>query len=151
MVDSDWAGDINTRKYTSGGMIFHGNHLICHWSKTQSTIALSSGEGEVNACVKGMSEGLGVFELISEMGYNGDLNIQLMTDSSAAKGTITRHGSGKMKHLNIKQLWIQEALKEYEVSVIKIPREANVSDLLTHQCNRADFDNHLAKLGAIRP
>ena len=129
----------------------YGNQLVCHWSKAQSTIALSSGEGEVNACVKGMSEGIGVYELISEICKCDNPNIPLMTDSSVAKGTITRHGSGRIKHVTIKQLWIQEALKVYGVSIIKIPRSENFADLLTHQCNRTDYDEHLSKVGAIRP
>ena len=32
MVDSDWAGDINSRRSTSGGIIYLGQHLITHWS-----------------------------------------------------------------------------------------------------------------------
>ena len=114
-------------------------------------IALSIGEGEVNACVKGVSEGIGVHELLVEMGIPVDLKLELQTDSSAAKGTITRHGSGKIKHLTIKQLWIQEAIRDYKVDVQKIPRSVNSADLLTHQCNRSDFDDHLQRLGMLRP
>ena len=35
MVDSDWAGDINNRRSTSGGLILLGKHVLCHWSKLQ--------------------------------------------------------------------------------------------------------------------
>ena len=150
MVDSDWAGDIVTRRSTSGGFIFHGSHILCHWSKTQSTIALSSGEGEVNACVKGISEGIGVHELMTELGMSVSLNLELLTDSSAAKGTITRHGSGRIKHLTIKQLWIQEALKDYEVAVTKIPRRITSADLLAHPCNSIDFDWNLQRWHSLR-
>ena len=52
-IDSDWAGDQKSRKSTSGGTIRHGHHLIQHWSKLQATIALSSGEAELNSAVKG--------------------------------------------------------------------------------------------------
>ena len=131
--------------------MFHGDRLLCHWIKTQSTIALASGEGEVTACVKGMSETIGVFELMKEMDHQVNPKVSLMTDSSAAKGTITRHGSGKIKQFTINQLWIQEALKLYDVDVFKIPRAHNMADLLTHQCNRQDFDDHLSKGGVIRP
>ena len=59
-ADSDWAGDEETRKSTSGGFVRHGDHVLCHWSKIQATVALSSGEAEVNALVKGISEGISV-------------------------------------------------------------------------------------------
>ena len=48
-TDSDWAGCVRTRKSTSGGAMLHGDHLISHWARTQATIALSSGEAELNA------------------------------------------------------------------------------------------------------
>ena len=43
-ADSDWAGDEETRKSTSGGFVLHGGHVLCNRSKIQATIALSSGE-----------------------------------------------------------------------------------------------------------
>ena len=45
--DSDHAGCIRTRKSTSGGMMRWGSHVLKWWSKTQPTIALSSGEAEL--------------------------------------------------------------------------------------------------------
>ena len=66
MTDSDWDGDITNRRSTSGGIIMRGNHVLCHWSKLQATIALSSGESEVNASVKGISALIGVHELMKE-------------------------------------------------------------------------------------
>ena len=41
-------------------MIVIGKHVIKTWSKTQKTVALSSGEAEMVAEAKGVSEGLGV-------------------------------------------------------------------------------------------
>ena len=43
-TDTDWAGCPRTRKSTSGGAITLGSHTIKHWSSTQPTTALSSGE-----------------------------------------------------------------------------------------------------------
>ena len=62
MTDSDWASDTKTRRSCSGGLIRVGGNLIHHWSKTKQTVALSSGEAEMNASVKAISEGIGVTE-----------------------------------------------------------------------------------------
>ena len=43
-VDTDFAGCHVTRRSTSGGAACRGQHLIKHWSTTQSTVALSSAE-----------------------------------------------------------------------------------------------------------
>ena len=149
-VDSDWAGEVTTRRSTSGGLIIHGSHIVNHWSKLQATIALSSGEAELNSAVKGVSEGIGIFELIKEWRIYEEVGLTLKTDSSAAKGTMTRRGSGRIKHLTAKQLWIQEAIKNYGIEITKISREVNSSDLLTHQCPKTDFEGHLKRLNIFR-
>ena len=57
-VDADFAGCIETRKSTSGGCLLVGGHLIKHWSSTQKTLALSSGESELTGILKGTAEAL---------------------------------------------------------------------------------------------
>ena len=46
--------------------------------------------------------------------------IEISTDSSAAKGIMTRRGCGKVKHIQAKQLWIQEHAINGDVTVFKI-------------------------------
>ena len=65
-----------------------------------------------------------------EMGVACDL--ELLTDSSAAKGIVMRQGAGRVKHLDIKTLWIQEREDRGDLVVKKILRLLNWSDLLTH-------------------
>jgi hypothetical protein len=150
MSDSDWAGDEETRKSTSGGLVRYCGHLISHWCKTQATVALSSGEAELNAIVKGCSEGIGVYELLRDLGCNPRI-FSSETDSSAARGTVLRTGVGKMKHLSTKQLWVQGAIRIYGIDFVKIPRGINSADFLTHGCTTADFNNHLERLFLNRP
>jgi hypothetical protein len=149
MTDSDWAGDAGTRKSTSGGIIRMNSHVISFWCKSQSTIALSSGEAELNAMVKGCSEGIGVLELMRELGCDATV-YSIETDSSAARGTVMRHGAGRIKHLSTKQLWIQGAVKHYKITPVKICRSVNSADVLTHSCTTRDFNNHMERLGLIR-
>ena len=46
-TDSDWAGDRETRKSTTGGTVTWGRHTLKTWSTSQSVIALSSWEAEL--------------------------------------------------------------------------------------------------------
>ena len=55
-VDTDFAGCLETRRSTSGGVLVCGSHLVKHWSTTQKITALSSGEAELYGVVKGASE-----------------------------------------------------------------------------------------------
>ena len=54
-VDSNWAGCRKSRKPTSGGIIFFGDVAVRAWSGNQAVIALSSGEAEYYAALKGPS------------------------------------------------------------------------------------------------
>ena len=96
-VDTDWAGCFKTRKSTSRGAIMRGSHLIKHWSTTQQTIALSSGEAELKGIIKGATEGIGLKSVGRDLGL--DHSIAVYTDSSAAMGMVARKGIGRVRHI----------------------------------------------------
>ena len=121
--DSDWAGCPRTRRSTSGGGIMMGDHLLTHWSRTQSCVALSSGEAELNAMLKAGCEGLSMKYLLEDIGEVKGLHLR--GDSSASHGTLNRLGAGRIKHLHTRQLWLQERVYSGEVSVEKVGRSIN--------------------------
>ena len=147
-ADADWGGDLESRRSTSGGCILHGSHVISFWSRTQHVIALSSAESELHALSACASEGLGIKLMCMEMGIPMELN--LSTDSSAARGIVQRQGAGRVKHLDIKTLWLQERENVGDFAIIKIPRIGNWSDLLTHHWSEIDGTRHLVGLNCLR-
>ena len=54
-----------------------------------------------------------------------------MTDSSAAKGITNRQGVGKVKHLSLRELWLQDAVSKKLLKVQKEDTETNWADLGT--------------------
>jgi hypothetical protein len=145
--DSDWAGCRRTRRSTSGGVVLHGAHLIGHWSKTQVGIALSSCEAELNSALKMGTELIGLKHTLSEWGVQ--INLRLHADSSPLKGLLERRGTGKIKHLEMKQLWLQEKVRAGEIEFLKVPRKDNSSDALTHHWTRAEGADHFGRIGII--
>lgn len=141
-TDSDWAGDVGTRRSCSGGSLQLGGATLQHWSKMQANVALSSGEAELNSAVKGISEAIGLKELLEEM-VDVSPEITLHVDASACRGMLLRQGAGKVKHLTTKQLWVQGAIKTYSIEVKKIPREQNSADILTHPVSAPDLKQGL--------
>lgn len=83
-------------------------------------MALSSCEAEHNSSLKGAIEGLNAQRLANDVGDNPRL--ELRTDASAARGVIIRQGVGKIRHLNIKQLWLQETVAAGELVITNIPK-----------------------------
>ena len=143
-TDSDWAGCIRTRRSTSGGVAMMGNHCIHHWSRTQVSVALSSGEAELNATLKGGCEGMGLQTIAHDLGWCVELDV--LGDSSACKGTLAREGFGKMKHLETRQLWMQEKVKKGALKHVKISRTANMSDALTHAWTTKEGEVHFKRM-----
>ena len=120
-----------------------------HWSKVQSNIALSSAEAELNATVKGLSELIGLFHLTSEV-LQVTPTLSLSTDASACRGMLLRHGAGKVKHLSVKQLWSQEAVRCFGIEVYRVARADNPSDILTHSVSYPVAKQQLARFNFRR-
>ena len=144
-TDSDWAGCKLTRRSTSVGVILHGSHLLLHYTRTQAGVALPSAEAELNAVLKMGCEILGISQFCRELGH--DMEVKMNGDSSAVKGILARRGCGKVKHLEVKQLWLQEQVCSGKVDFQNVPRRSNPSDALTHHSTREDAKKHFKHMG----
>ena len=63
------------------------------------------------------------------MGF--EVSVEVIQDSTAAKGMASRAGVGKVKHLDIGWLWIQEIVKIRAIILKKIDGKYNPADFLT--------------------
>ena len=93
-------------------------------------IALCTAEAELMGLNTAAAESIFVRNILEDMGFV-DVPIHIYGDSSAALGAINREGAGKMKHIHVRQLWLQQMLREKRLKVFKISTEENVADLMT--------------------
>lgn len=145
--DASWASS-EDRRSTSGCTIWLQGMLLLCFSKTQATVAQSSAEAEligVNAAVK---EAKLIQTLLDEMLIVKPLAV--FTDSTACLGIIHRRGAGRIRHLEVKQFWLQDELKRGNISIHHIEGENNVADIMTKAMNRGRFECLRAKLGLRR-
>ena len=127
--DSDWAGCQQSRKSSSGGVLQIGGHTLKAYSATQNIIALSSAEAELYALVKAASSAMGLVSTAGDFGEH--LGIRVNADSSAAIGIVYRQGLGKVRHLDVQQLWLQQKVMRKELKVNKVLGLENCADLMT--------------------
>ncbi len=106
-----------------------GSHCIKTYSQTQETIALSSGESEFYGLVKAPAMGLGMKGLMEDLGV--PVEVQANTDSSAAKSITARRGAGRVRHIEVRELWVQERAAKAELKIVKVRGEDNVADGLS--------------------
>ena len=59
-----------------------------------------------------------------------DLGIELPTvvesDSNSAKGTVSRIGLGKARHIQTRYLWLQERVSMGHLKVVHVPGKSNI-------------------------
>jgi hypothetical protein len=127
--DSDWAGNKTERKSTSGGVAMIAGGVAKIWSSTQATMSLSVGEAEYYALVKAAAEGLGIQALAKDMAF--DFQLGIWVDSATVKAIAARIGLGEVRHMEVKYLWVQQAMKAKQFEVKKVAGEENFAGIGT--------------------
>lgn len=112
-------------------------------------VAPSSGEAALNAHVLGLCKGLGTPTLSEEWGMPGI--VESMCDRSVAGGIASRVRSGKFRHLQVKQVWIQGLVRCCTATCSRVPRLLSSADAMTHPGREATLrtHTHLSRVGAL--
>ena len=97
------------------------------------------------AAVKASSELLGIQSLARDFGR--EVSAELWIDAKATIGMISRSGLGKLRHVDVGHLWIQEAVKSKRIGLQKVLGTENVADLMTKYLDKTTIDRHLGKMG----
>ena len=83
-----------------------------------------------------------------DLGVQFDGPIKAKTDASAAIGIASRLGVGKVRHIEVNQLWLQEKVYEKKIEIIKVPTEENIADVLTKAVDSTKLDWHIGAINA---
>ena len=73
--------------------------------------------------------------------------MEVLSDSSAARGHVSRPGLGKMRHIQTRYLWIQERVGEGHLKISSVPGTKNVADILTKCVPGVTLAKHAATAG----
>jgi hypothetical protein len=152
-VDGDWSGDAVTCKSTSAGAVQHGGHTLETWSVTQQAISLSSGESEFYALGSGCARGLTIKHVLQEVvdaqSSSAIVDMNINTDSDAARGMLHRQGCGRVRHLQTRYLWHQKALKDGDFTVHYVKTSDNPVDCGTKAVDEDIITRCMARLNLV--
>ena len=97
--------------------------------------------------VEAVTRAKGLGSLARDLGFSNISSVvQLGTDSSAAKSFVCRRGLGKMRHLDIRDLWLQKEVADGKLEVSKVLGTENPADLMTKILGIKDIGNRLGRM-----
>ena len=139
LADSDAASARTDRKSVSRIVTMIGEHCIRCQTATQSAPALSSGDAEYVAIVKGASTGIGMQSMARDFG--DERVVRIATDSSASNFIASRLGCGKILHVDTGPLWLQHQLRRRALQLVKTPGRESLADIGTKDLAEKDSES----------
>jgi hypothetical protein len=119
--DSDLAGDIDTRKSTTGTLFFLGKSLVSWQSLKQWVVAMSSCEAEYIAATTAATQAIWMARLLGELLGREPEVVEPKVDNKSALSLVRNPVfHERSKHINLRYHFIQNCLAEGTVSATYI-------------------------------
>jgi hypothetical protein len=135
--DADWAGNLDTRRSTTGYVVMLNNGAVAWRSQRQPTVALSTMEAEYMALTEATKELVWMRGFLKELGYESNDPTNLFTDNQSALALSKNPVShARAKHIDIRHHFVRDAIQDNVVWVQHIPTEDMTADSLTKALGR---------------
>jgi hypothetical protein len=148
--DSDFAGDVEDRKSTTGIGYFLGSSLVTWASQKQRIVALSSCEAEYVAAAAAACQGIWLNRLIADMLGTKEMTVKLFMDNQSAialsKNPVHHDRS---KHIDTRYHFLRQCIEEGMVEVDHVGTEEQLADLFTKALGRVKFVEQRSALGVV--
>ena len=127
--DANWASKETGRKSVSCGVIAADGCVLRTFAARQGVISTSSAESEFYAMSCVALEAPLFREVLSFAGF--EVWATMGVDSEAAKAVAAREGCGRIRHLDVRSLWLQQEVKEKRLVIKKVDGTKNPADIGT--------------------
>lgn len=129
-VDADFAGDLDSRRSTTGYVfVLHGG-AVSWSSKLQPTVAVSTTEAEFVAAAAAVKEALWLKKLLAELGES--TVVEIGSDSQGAIKLLKNPVySARTKHIDVVYHFARERVAGGEVSFVYVQSQHMVADAFT--------------------
>ena len=75
--------------------------------------------------------------------FNIECSITLKSDASAASAISNRRGLGKVRHIEVCQLWLQDKVRRGDIKVVTVGTHDNVAGALTKYVSQDSMAMHM--------
>jgi hypothetical protein len=130
-VDADLAGDVDSRKSTTGFVYTLGGTAVCWASKLQKIVALSTTEAEYVAVTEAGKEMVWLKGFLNELGKKNEKSV-LHSDSQSAIFLAKNPAyHSRTKHIQLRYHFIRSLLESEQLILEKIRGTENPADMFT--------------------
>ena len=130
--DSDWAGQVDDRKSTSGLIFYLNNGAVSYACKSQKCVALSTAESEYVALGEAAREAIYLRMLLKDLGQEQTEPTVIYEDNIAAEKLCKNNvHHSRTKHIDIKHHFIREIVEEKHIEIKHLASTEMLADLLT--------------------
>ncbi|KAL1218311.1 Retrovirus-related Pol polyprotein from transposon TNT 1-94 [Cardamine amara subsp. amara] len=147
-VDSDYAGDEDDRRSTSGYTFMIGNGAVSWASKKQSIVTLSTTEAEFVAAANGACQAMWLRNILTEVGFDQGSGTTLFCDNSStiklSKNPVLH---GRSKHIHVRYHFLRDLVNEGVIELEFCRTQDQVSDIMTKPVKLEVFEKLRGKMG----
>ena len=149
--DSDWAGDLDDRKSTTGFVFFFGDTAFTWNSRKQPVVTLSTCEAEYVAATSCVCHVIWLRNLLKAIGLMQEQPTEINVDN---KSTIALSKNpvfhDRSKHIDTRFHFIRECISKKEIHVKYVKTEDQVADIFTKPVKVDVFNKLRALLGVSK-
>jgi hypothetical protein len=131
-TDSDYAGDMEDRKSTSGYVFLLSSGAVSWSSKKQPIVTLSTTEAEFVAAAMCVCQALWIKRILKELGHSNGGCTQVKCDnSSTIKLSKNPVMHGRSKHIDVRYHFLRNLTREGTIALVHCGSQDQVADLMT--------------------
>ena len=139
-ADTDWGGDLDDRKSTSGYLFLISGGAVSWRSKKQTCVALSTAEAEYVALAGAAQEAVWMSQLTAVLKNCPQEAAVLFEDNQfAISMTNNPQFHGRSKHVSIKYHFIRDQVEKGVVEIKYCPTKEMIADMMTKGLPKEQF------------
>ena len=129
-TDSDYAGDLDNRRSTSGYVFTLAGGAVSWRSRLQTCVTQSTTEAEYVAASEACKEAIWLGRLVTDLGIKEQTPMLHCDSQSAIQLARNPVYHSKTKHVDVKYHFIREMLEDKQIQLVKVHTTENPADLL---------------------
>ena len=143
-VDADFANCVETRRSTTGYVIYLNGSIVAFCARRQKAVALSTTDAEVRAATEASREILWLRHFLEELDWKQTSATDVFEDNKATVNlaeTLAGQHHGKIKYMEIREKFCLDLAQRGTIKFWHCKTDEQCADLLTKSFYKHKFDD----------